>query len=492
MNDNFIKKLETDNFILGSFDAFQDNSQELIKNNSNLSEEESIKIMQSIPTAYRASITDKDGNFIGYIGIYNIQAQAQSASIRFEVNRHLSEELTEEILIEYKNWLSHSLNINNIEEYIYCSKEKKEIKKINIEPKPNIIIPSKFLVPGISQDVLEKYSKDYIIPKLQMPYTIKSSDRAIGIIGLSSLIWSNKRANLNLFLDKSLGDDIVKELSGHIIDEYLDYVHSANIHNVTLSVSGSDENMMNILNNTNMNFYAQIPFASISGDNIESNNMYQHIPNMKKQNGIYIPENKFLNVSSFATEKKDLDTIIELFDGYRLVSPKIFEEKNIDINKVTNGHIKAMQNREKFTIPLGEDKYILQKGNGNYGISKALANYSYVLLDKLNNYCGYINILRTNANNKNAEIEVGIDPKLQGKGLGTVVVNKFYDELFSIGYASVTSAVFEFNNPSIKLHEKVAQLNGVRLESYYINGKLWDMNLYSKTNDITVNQIRGK
>lgn len=154
-------------------------------------------------------------------------------------------------------------------------------------------------------------------------------------------------------------------------------------------------------------------------------------------------------------------------------------------------HIKAMQNREKFTISLGEDKYFLQKGNGNYGLSKALMNYSYIILNENNDYSGYINILRNNANGKNAEIEIGIDPKLQHHGLGTTVINRFYDELFSIGYASVTSAVFNFNNPSLKLHDKVAELNGIRLEAYYINGKLWNMNYYSKTNPL-IEKIKSK
>ena len=34
----------------------------------------------------------------------------------------------------------------------------------------------------------------------------------------------------------------------------------------------------------------------------------------------------------------------------------------------------------------------------------------------------------------------------------------------------------------IKLYEKVAELNGIRLELYYINQNLWDMNFYSKVN----------
>ncbi len=121
-------------------------------------------------------------------------------------------------------------------------------------------------------------------------------------------------------------------------------------------------------------------------------------------------------------------------------------------------------------------------------MSKAFMNYSYIVLDDCNNYAGYINVLRTNANGKNIEVEIGIDPTLQHKGLGTMVINTFYDELFSIGAASVTSSVFEFNNPSIKLHEKVAELSGIRLESYYVNGKLWDMNIYSKVNNVIEGQ----
>ena len=208
--------------------------------------------------------------------------------------------------------------------------------------------------------------------------------------------------------------------------------------------------------------------------------------------GFSSPDNNSISLSLLDTDKKELSERIDLGNGFKMISPKSFEKEGIDSNKVLQEHIKAMQNREGFTVPLGEDKYFLQKGNGNYGISKALMNYSYVVLDENNSYSGYINILRSNANGKNAEVEIGIDPKLQHKGLGTVVINRFYDELFSTGVASVTSAVFEFNNPSIKLHEKVAELNGIRLESYYVNGKLWNMNLYSKTNSIIEETSNGK
>lgn len=492
MNENFIAKLQTDKYLIGSFDAYIELSKELIKNNSNISDEETDTILKSMPTTYRAAITNKNGDYIGYIGLYNVDGKNNTSSIRFEVNNDLSREDKNELLNEFKKYLSDSLNITEIEELIYTTNKQAEVEKKQLVPSSNIIIPSKFLIPGITEEDLEKFSQDYIIPKLQLPFTIKNNDRTIGIVGLSSLIWSNKRANLNIFLDKELDDDISNELSGYIIDDYINYVHNSNVHNITLSVNGSNKNMLEILNNTNMNYYGQIPFAAINGNNIESNLMFQHIPNMKKEGGILIPDNNSISLSSLDTDKKELSEKIDLGNGFKMISPKSFEKESIDSSKVLQDHIKAMQNRDGFTIPLGEDKYFLQKGNGNYGISKALMNYSYVVLDESNNYSGYINILRSNADGKNAEVEIGIDPKLQHKGLGTIVINRFYDELFSTGVASVTSAVFEFNNPSIKLHEKVAELNGIRLESYYVNGKLWNMNLYSKTNSMIEESSNGK
>ena len=483
MNDNYISKLETDNFYIGSFDAYFDLSKALIMKNTDVSEEEADDILKSMPTTSRAAIVDKSGKYIGYIGLFDVDQKNGVASIRFEVNKDLSFEDRVEILTEYTKYIDETLNINDTKEFMYISDESTEYEKNDVFTENNIVISSKFLEPGVSAETLERYSQDYSIPRLQMPFTIKSGGRVIGIIGLSNVLWANKRANLNIFLDKELGSDIINELSGDIIDEYINFVHSSNIHNLTFSVNGSNEDMLKIIDSTSMNYYGTIPYSMLNNDRLDSNFMFQHIPYMKKQNGIYIPENEFVLLDRLNRDKKELSEIIDLGDGFKMVSPKHFEEANIDMNKIIKSHTKAMQNREGFAVPLGEDKYFLQRGNGNYGISKAVANYTYIILDEYNNYAGYINILRSNANGKNVEVEIGIDPKLQNRGLGTKVLTKFYDELFSIGVASVTSTVFEFNNPSIRLHEKVAELNGTRIESYYINGKLWDMNLYSRVND---------
>ncbi len=484
MNENFIAKLQTDKYLIGSFDTYIELSKALIKNNSNISDAEVDMILKSMPTTYSAAITNKNGDYIGYIGLYNVDDKNNISSIRFEVNCNLEPEDRNEILNEFKKYLFESLNMTEIEEFIYIAPGYTKIEKKELVPNSNIVVPSKFLIPGIAKEDLERFSQDYTIPKLELPFTIKSNGRTIGIVGLSNLIWLNKRANLNIFLDKELGDDISNELSGYIINDYISYVHNSNVHNITLYVNSSNKDMLDILSDTSMNYYGQIPFAAINEDNLESNLMFQHIPNMKKEKGMFIPSGNSISLSSLNTEKKELVEKLDLENGFKMISPKAFEKENIDFNKVLQGHIKAMQERDRFTKPLGEDKYILQRGNENYGIVAALKNYSYVILDENDDYSGYINILRSNANGKNAEVEIGIAPKLQHKGLGTIVINRFYDELFSIGVASVSSAVFEFNNPSIKLHERVAELNGIRLESYFINGKLWNMNFYSKINNM--------
>lgn len=191
-----------------------------------------------MPTTYRAAIINKKGDYIGYIGLYNVDAMNSTSSIRFEVNSELSKDDKNEILNEYKNYLFDSLNITEVEELTYITNKQTEVDKKEIVLGSNIIISNELLIPGITEEDLEKFSQDYAVPKLQLPFTIKNNGRTIGIIGLSSLIWSNKRASLNIFLDKELGDDISEKLSGYIIDDYINFVHNSNVHNISLSVNG--------------------------------------------------------------------------------------------------------------------------------------------------------------------------------------------------------------------------------------------------------------
>ncbi len=487
METFFIPKFKTNKFFIGSFDTYYDSTLRLIKSNSKISTKKAEDVINSLNENYRASITDCNKNYIGYIGLYNIDEQEHMASIRLEINYPLiNEDDKNEILSEYRSWMWDSLRLTIEEEIIFKDPGYSEVKKSNHIFNGRQARSNSLLIPGISQEVLDKFSEYYSLPNMIYPFSIRYRDRIIGIIGLNNVIWSNERTDLKLFLDKSLGDDIIEVFSSSVIDDYLDYVHSLNIYNVCFCVSGSDYNTLDIIEESKLNYYGQIPLASLNEGKIESKIMFQHIPKMKMNEEFVIPKNISYDISVFNTDKKELDEYILLENNYKLINPHSFQKFEVDIDNIVLGHMIAMQNRDKFSIPLGEDKYMIQKDKCNNSLLNQIMNYSYILVNFSNDYCGFINILRNNANSKNAEIEMGIDPSLQGRGLGSMVINKFYNELFSIGYASVTSAIFEFNEPSLNLHKKNCEFSGTRLSSYYINGRLWDMYYYTKTNDLVL------
>lgn len=122
MKNNFISKLKTKKYLIGSFDAYQEVSKKLIQKNSNLSLEETEMILKSMPTASRATIVSKDGKYIGYIGLFNVDVKNNVSSIRFETNVNLSKNDKDEILQEFKKYIKESLNIKNISELIYIKR----------------------------------------------------------------------------------------------------------------------------------------------------------------------------------------------------------------------------------------------------------------------------------------------------------------------------------------------------------------------------------
>lgn len=476
----FIPKLYTDNFMIGSFDVYLDKSKGLIEKNKNLE-----GLLNKMPTSLRASIVSKEDNsYLGFISVLNMNNENSYTSLVLVLEKTLEEAKTNEIVDKYKEFLLNDLGIADIKDYLLVNgdvttEENHDVISVDI------LLSDDDLRDGIDEKEKAKLIEEgYNIPNLQIPCTIMDDNECVGLIGLTNLIWSNRRANLQVFVDKEKDESYIRDVIPDVIDEYLNYVHNRNLYNISMSVSGSDTNMMNVILDSNMNFYASIPYASNYKGNAESNYLFQSYPNMIKENDLYLPENKIVT----GEISKDFKSVIDLGNGYIAMSPKVFKENNIDLNKIVNSHMNAMQDRDRFTIPLGEDKYIIQEGNGNYGISKAVNNYTYVMLDKDMNYVGYTNILRENA--LNAEIEMALRPEYQSKGIGSSMRKKFYEELFRNGYMSVSSAVFDFNNKSNGLNEKFAKFSGKRIGAYYINGKLWDMNLYTRENEESGVKIR--
>ena len=85
MKKRFIEKFNTGKYKIGSFDSYQEETLELIKQNNNLDDVKSNELIKTFPNSYRAAIIDANDNYLGYITLYNINAIESIASIRFEI-----------------------------------------------------------------------------------------------------------------------------------------------------------------------------------------------------------------------------------------------------------------------------------------------------------------------------------------------------------------------------------------------------------------------
>lgn len=467
--DKFIKKLETDNYKIGSFDAFIDKSSGLIANKYKMNEEEVSEYLKLMPTTYRASVLDKEDNFVGFVGIKNVDFKNEIADIVCEFNDDISLSDKEEILNEYKKYLFESINIRK-----YNKKNKKSKERV---------LKTKYITPGIDEETLAIYTQMYPdMPKLTLPVTLSMNGIVFGVIGLSNLIRSNRRADLKIYLNKDLGNFDAEFLSV-LIDEYLSFVHKDNIWSINFEIGADQRNIIDAVDESRLSFYGTIPFADVHDDTIGNLLMFQHTPHIIANN----PSSKseiYVDKSIFDAKRDEMSDIILLGDGYSMVRPSIMDKASNptlfedSLQKLSN----AMSDRNRFSIPLGDDKFFPQVGNEKYGLYKALNNYSYIILDQNNMFAGFINILRQDSQKKHCEIEIAIIPEKQNQGIGKKATEEFYKELFELGYVSVTTKVFDFNKKSKALSDKISQFNGRRLESYYTNGRLWDMNIYTKLN----------
>ena len=470
MKKSFITKLETNNYLIGSFDSYIEESKELLSKNKSISLEEVNELLKKMPTTTRAAIVNKKtGEYVGFIGISSADGINQSAELFVETNKTIENDDLKEIYKVFGEYLESSLNIHKI------NRINDWVNKRNSN---SIVIPSRFLG-GAPTDKQIEIVKNWglNVPRLSYACAIfLDKVKFMGIIGLSQYNTANKRANLNVFLDPNLDDDLRLGVGAMVVNEYLELAHELNVHNIAASTSNSSPDRL-LYSISKMHHFAEIPYTESNNGKLESRLLFQDVSGkvIGSNNTIIHP-----SIKDNLPEISELSSKIKLDDNYTLVRPSSFESEGIDLNHIIDGHIEAMQDREHFTIPLGEDKYFLQRGNDKYGITKSVSNFSYVIVDNLGNYVGYVNILRSEG--RHVEIEIGVSPKVQAKGIGRKSLEAFYKELFRVGYASITSCVFNFNTPSIKLHDKVAEFNGVRIESYYANNKLWDMNYYTAVN----------
>ena len=123
--------------------------------------------------------------------------------------------------------------------------DKKEIIENKIE-QPNVILSSDYLVSNVDNNTFNYFSFYYKIPNLVILCTIKYKNQLLGIIDLYNFSSHNRRANLCVYLDKSISDDIINSIICLAIDDYLDYIHHYNINNVIISVSGENHKKLQL------------------------------------------------------------------------------------------------------------------------------------------------------------------------------------------------------------------------------------------------------
>ena len=460
--DNFLVKLESSNFLIGSFDAYIDETKKLIIIDSNLPDSAAEEIINSMTNGFRAAITSKDEEYIGYIGLYDINFEMMSASIRFEVNRKLSSDEKEEILDKFKNFLSLSSNINVIDEITYIASGKKLIERI---PKPS----DRTIKPD------SPYLIEYCDSKnLSYPFMIYSNssdtEKALGVIGLSKVDYINRCATLHIYLD-SYAEDTTSDLPlPEIINKYVRYIHELNFHNVNILVSESDKKVLELLNRSEMKCCGEIPYSAFDGNNLVSSIVFQHTPEMNKENG----ENAVIQNMSCplptVSSTMNLPESIKIGD-YKILKPSLLP--NEKINFLLHGLMEAMKDRERFVIPYGLDYRFIEKDF----LEEELKKYSYIILAPDDSFAGFINISKNNG--RNVEAKFGFAQKINNLVNSGTLVKMFCNELFSYGVASITIPVTAYNGSDIyNFLSRNTTANCALSECSYLNSSYWDLYCY--------------
>lgn len=462
----FIPKLELERFYIGSFDVYEKEAKQIAYayvGNHSKKYDSVDELFASLPTAYRGSIVEKRTNeYLGFISAMDIDEQKSYASIIIGLANKQKRIDIFDIIDGYIDFLEQDLGIANITKIVTINDEKMKVGY-------NSVI---YRDPGLTSLYL---FEDTEKTNLKFPVKVIFRNYLIARIGLESLLWSNKRATMKIELDESANDELAEQILPTAINHYLTYLHDNNLCNINTEIPANNKVVLDSVLKSDMNLYGYLPYGAEYNGYLETSYLFEHYPNMEKVNLNCLPRNKRIKVDDL--EPINLTKSIKIDDEYTAISPKAFKEYSISLEKMVKGHIKALQNRDTFSIPLDQDKYFIQEGNGNYGISKLVSNFTYVLVNNNLEYCGYVNILRQQS--RHAVIEIAIKPSLQNKGIGTKLLDKFIRELLSDGYYGVSSYVFEFNKGSNKIHQKLTKFCGKRSKAYYINGKFWDMNLYA-------------
>lgn len=313
----------------------------------------------------------------------------------------------------------------------------------------------------------------------------KGNDKMIGLIGLSNTQAMNQRSNLWIKMDTTI--DYNKQIDQgvdalHLMLEYCFYI--MNLHSVVIQFPAFNSQTLDICKNSKMLFmYERDQAVLLENDLYDNLISYQCTPSIYESGvGFYeihdlSPVFSNIRQLSFNDNSKMNDIITG--NNIQLVAPNnILENKNDDYIHT----MASFLNNPKVSIPLGEYK----TNWNNYIAKEQLESVDYVI-EKNGKLIGYINLFNKNKTDRSASLEVVIgDIKEQRKGYGKEAMSLFLEEEYQNGiYNSLISNIFEFNEPSLKLHKALGyEKIGERYEAYYAYGKLNNMQTYEMNREI--------
>ena len=116
-----------------------------------------------------------------------------------------------------------------------------------------------------------------------------------------------------------------------------------------------------------------------------------------------------------------------------------------------------------------------------------------IIKDDSNKFIGFVIAYEYLPDDGHMKVSVYVKPEFQHGAYGLIAVVKFVDYLFKFyNLNKLFTEVYDFNTPSIKLHDTFGFTKEGHLKEYkYYNGEYHDMLIYAVTRETFYGKIKG-
>lgn len=334
------------------------------------------------------------------------------------------------------------------------------------------------------RDDLNNYARDNYFAIVE-----NGSRKLVGLIGFKNLIQSNQRTNIDLILSEELTEEKSLEYGSEALKMISDYSFNAlNLHNLLCQDSNLESYDMYV--DAGYEYIGSRHAAKLGNDSFKDVHLFQKLPSSNMVNkSVIVPNNIIINKPN----NLSINELPEIVNGQEITLIKPDQLDNKTISYVRRRLGKSM-NDSYDASAMGEYKMIYNDFRLNNKLS-GKGQFDYLILDENGNPIGYVDRLHVDKKNFCTDIEINIFNKsTRNKGYGHKAYELYVNVLRNSGYISIGSVVFDFNKPSLNMHEKLGfNPYAIRNESYFAFGKLNDMHYYEAglTNDLGYSKSKG-